>query len=726
MSARGPEDARAEVQALSALAAQAGIAEHWTDARRQPRRVAPDTLRAILAALELPAGSPRQIRDSRRRLAAEDARSLPPLLVARAGGMVEVPGPAGRYRIRCESGRAEEGALRPDEALRVPDEPGYHALSTPAGETTLAVAPPRAPALDMLAGAAARCWGLSAQVYSLRHAPPGDPGGTQGYGHFGALRALAEAAAAQGADVLAISPVHAMFAAEPGRDSPYSPSSRLFLNTLYAEPGCVLGGSALRAAMAGLPDGALSSLRALEAGELIDWETAGRWRQQLLRALHRRFVDAAPAVLRQRYRRYREAQGRPLRDHAVFEALHAAQRDGGGSPLPWTQWPQALRDPGSAAVGEYAAAHAREVDFHEFTQWLAADSLERAQRAARGAGMRIGLLADLAVGDSPDGSMAWGRQAELLRGLSIGAPPDLHNTLGQNWGLTAFSPRALRLGGYAAFLAMLRASLAHAGGVRIDHILGMARLWLIPEGAAAREGAYLRLPLDTLLNLVALEAWRRRAIAIGENLGTVPEGFDERLADHGLLGMDVLWFMRGPPSAPGAPAPFLPPPRWPAGAAAMSTTHDLPTLRGWWAGRDIDWRARLGLLGESDDETALRAERAQDRALLWRAAAAGAAGGPPEAVPDDTLLRYVSASPCPLVLLPMEDLAGMLEQPNLPGTVARHPNWRRRLPQQACECFASPDNLRRLDAVRQGRDARPPPRPAAGADTAVRGRRPPP
>src|SRR5690606_38453183 len=154
----------------------------------------------------------------------------------------------------------------------------------------------------------------------------------------------------------------------------------------------------------------------------------------------------------------------------------------------------------------------------------------------------------------------------------------LHNTLGQNWGLTAFSPRALRLGGYAAFLAMLRASLAHAGGVRIDHILGMARLWLIPEGAAAREGAYLRLPLDTLLNLVALEAWGRRAIAIGESLGTVPEGFDERLADHGLLGMDVLWFMRGPPSAPGAPAPFLPLPRWPAGAAAMSTTHDLPTL----------------------------------------------------------------------------------------------------------------------------------------------------
>ena len=700
---------------LSALAAEAGIAEHWTDARQRPRRVAPDTLRALLAALALPADSPQDIEDSRQRLADQARDALPPLLVARVLGPVPLPRSVrGPYRIVCESGRVIDGDVRAGSGgqplLTAPDEPGYHRLSLASGDATLAVAPLRAPSLAELTGQAdPRCWGLCAQVYSLRQDASASLPRTHGFGDFGALRELAVAAAEQGADVLAISPVHAMFCAQPERYSPYAPSSRLFLNVLYAAPAPVLGQDALNRALAGTEPAELSALDGLD---LIDWPGAAAQRLHLLRELHRQFAAAGPAGPRQRYARFCAARGQALRDHAVFESLHAAQRDQSGAVPPWPQWPAALRDPASAAVRRYAQDHPLEIDFHQFAQWLAAENLAAAHAAGREAGMRLGLLADLAVGDSPDGSHAWSRQADLMPRMSIGAPPDIYNPLGQNWGLTAFSPRALHANGYAAFIDMLRASLAHTGGLRIDHILGMARLWLVPDGAAPGDGAYLRYPLEALLALTALEAWRHRACAIGENLGTVPEGFNQRLQDNGLLGMNVLWFMRKEPDAaagPDAPAGYTDPAAWPPEAAAMTTTHDLPTLRGWWAGRDIDWRVKLNLLGADGDEDTLRRDRALDRSLLARAldarAGSPAATSSPAEPPLAELLRFVSSSPCPLLLLPMEDVAGVLDQPNLPGTVDTHPNWRQRLPLSIRATFADPAAQERLDAARSARKA---------------------
>ncbi|SSW66893.1 4-alpha-glucanotransferase [Achromobacter agilis] len=694
---------------LSQLAARAGIAERWTDARRRPQRVCPDTLRALLAGLGLPAANARDIRESIRRMA-EDASRLPPLLAARGGAALALPSSVhGAYQISCESGRVIEGVAEPGAPgarpiLAMPEEPGYHALSFSSGQTAvLAAAPRRAPSLADLTGQAApRCWGLCAQVYSLRRtASPGRLGPDEAFGDFGALSELAACAAAQGADALAISPVHAMYAAQPGRCSPYAPSSRLFLNTLYANPAAVLGAAALSRAQVEEPGGA-------GGAGWIDWPRAGTHRQRLLRALHRQFRTVAAADLRERYARFCAEQGPALRDHAVFEALHAVR---GGDASPWTQWPVQWRNPESASVRRFARQHAYEVDFHQFAQWLAAESLAAAHAAGREAGMRIGLIADLAVGDSPDGSHAWSRQADLMPRVAIGAPPDIHNPLGQNWSLTAFSPRALAAGGYAAFIDMLRAALAQAGGLRIDHILGMARLWLVPDGAPPSGGAYLRYPMEALLALTALEAWRHRALVIGENLGTVPEGFNQALADHGILGMNVLWFMRqarGPASGeaaaalPEGPADFAAPDAWPADSAAMTSTHDLPTLRGWWAGRDIDWRAKLGLLGPDDSEAALRRDRAADRILLSQALG-GDARAPASEPPLADLLRFVSATPCPLLLVPMEDLAGAIEQPNLPGTIDAHPNWRQRLPLDNQACFAEPASCARLDAIRGGR-----------------------
>ena len=289
------------------------------------------------------------------------------------------------------------------------------------------------------------------------------------------------------------------------------------------------------------------------------------------------------------------------------EALHAASLRA-GRDWNWQNWPAHWRDPQSSAVREFASENEREFLFHSFLQWIADRSLAVAQQKITQAGMRIGFLADFAVGTNPAGSSAWSKQKDVLVGLQIGAPPDLFNTSGQNWGLTTFSPRALATGGFAPFVAALRACLRHAGGVRIDHAMGLMRLWVVPRGAEASEGDYLSYPLEDLLRLIALKSRRQKAIVIGEDLGTVPAGFRERLAAAGIYGMSVLWFERKRTA-------FVPPRSWPTNVAAMTSTHDLPTVAGWWRGRDLEVRKEFGFIS---DVTGERESRSKDRGTLWR------------------------------------------------------------------------------------------------------------
>jgi 4-alpha-glucanotransferase len=351
----------------------------------------------------------------------------------------------------------------------------------------------------------------------------------------------------------------------------------------------------------------------------------------------------------------------------------------------------------------FAASQEREVRFHCFLQWLADRSLAIAQRSAREAGMRIGLIADLAVGMDPTGSHAWSRQGDLLTGLSIGAPPDLFNPRGQDWRLTGFSPLSLGASGFAPFLATLRVALRNTGGVRIDHVMGLARLWLIPEGADPAEGAYLAYPLDDLLRLLALESERHEAVVVGEDLGTLPYGFHEELDIAGLHGMRVLWFERNGQA-------FTRPDAWSTSAVAMTSTHDLPTVAGWWSGTDIVRRSECGCLGTSVTEADLVAERARDRDALWHAfVQVDAARGEAPALQDtqpivDAALSFIAATPSPLCLPTLEDLVGVQEQPNLPGTIDQHPNWRRRL---NAEAGALLDESRVAERVRQLAARRP-------------------
>jgi len=709
---------------IVALATRAGFEVEWQDAHHNLQHVPENTLATLLDSMGLACGNATQIRHSTSVLEAElSGRKMPPLMTAVVGRGIALPATAVRsgshYRIELESGAIIDGRFtvpKGEEALLTPiDEAGYHTLVINDLRVTLAVAPPRcytvADAWHTLhhgsghaSQSAPPLWGMAAQLYGLRRVGDG------GIGDYTALAQLAQHGARRGAHALAVSPTHAMFSAQPQRFSPYAPSSRLWLNVTHIDPAAVFGAQAARAALAAVQGG--DAWSKYEDDTLIDWPNATPLKLAVLRKLYDQFnaderAQHSPRALE--FHGFCERAGRALEDHARFEALHAAQLAQGGDGH-WRNWPDALRDPRSPEVDAFAEAHRDEVDFHLFMQWLAARGLSHAQHVAREAGMAVGVIADLAVGCDSAGSHAWSYPDDMLQRVSVGAPPDLFNQAGQSWGLTTFSPRAMRTQGFAAFIDMLRAAFAHAGGIRIDHILGLRRLWLVPEGESARNGAYLRYPLEDLLRLIALESWRHRAIVIGEDLGTVPPGFRERLDEHGIDGIRVLWFEHA-----AAGNGFKAPRDWDRHAAGTTTTHDLPTVAGWWCGSDITWRNRIGQTmaraDGRDPEQAAQEQRADDRAALWRAfqqagvAAPDVEPPPADNAPLDEALAFVAATPCPLVTYPLEDLLALAEQPNLPGSIDEHPNWRRRVMLPVDAMFDDATFSDRLMAVDRARRA---------------------
>jgi 4-alpha-glucanotransferase len=473
-----------------------------------------------------------------------------------------------------------------------------------------------------------------------------------------------------------------VFAAEPGQFSPYSPSNRLFYNPLHADAASVLGSE--RIARARSTVGLDMPIGELESSSLVNWEASTRAKMAVLRRLFEDFATtdlaANPAIgLARDFGTFCSDRGAALQEHALFEALHQARLEADPEQPNWNQWPAIWRDPRSAAVGKFTAQNRREILFHCFLQWLADRSFAGSQQKARTAGMKIGLIADLAVGMSAAGGYAWAHKDHVLSGLQIGAPPDLFNANGQNWDLTTLSPRALQTQGYGPFIATLQACMRHAGGLRVDHAMGFLRLWVIPQGATAAEGAYIAYPVSDLFRLTALESHRHRAIVIGEDLGTVPAGFRERLARAGIYGMSVLWFARNGKG-------FMPPHDWPSLAVAMTSTHDLPTVAGWWRGTDLDARASCGLLRDAQAE---RTVRSSERDALWAAfkSAKVAEGEAPAAAEAthvvDAAVHFVAKTPAQLALLPLEDALALERQPNMPGTIVEYPNWRHRYDAEA-------------------------------------------
>lgn len=676
---------------LEILASRAGLAVDWVDANGQPQRVKAQVLEAVLAGLGLPAHSAEAIETSLLNLQLEQQnKRLPPLLTADVGRALDLA----RYFqahsqcvVHLDTGGTLDIQLDADAVLPGMIPIGYHRAQIEEQHFTLAVAPARCFSIaDAAQTATPRIWGLSTQVYALKRKGDGGFGDTQ------ALQAFAQAAGERGADALAISPLHAMFSSDPQRYSPYSPSSRLFLNSLYAAPASVLGEMAVEQAVDAC--GLREELHRLEQLPLIDWPQATRAKQALMHKLYEDFMQGEQP-LRPDFEQFRDQGGEALENHCRFEALQA-HRAHEQLSIDWRLWPEQWRDPNSPALVVFAEEHSHAIGYYAFCQWLIARCLAHTQKAARDNGMTIGLIADLAVGADGGGSQAWCRQDELLAQLTVGAPPDLLNRAGQGWGVSAFSPDGLKRNGFRAFIEMLRANFAHAGGLRIDHVMGLQRLWVIPLGATPAEGAYLYYPVEDMVRLLTLESVRHKAIVLGEDLGTVPDGLRERLIERSILGMRVLLFEHD------YGAHFRPILDWPDNALATTSTHDLPTLSGWWHARDIDWNARLGLI-DPVSETHWRENRLREREGLHRALSQDPQNFQEESTGNGQVLnasvRFLGHTRAPLVLLPIEDALGVEEQANVPGTVSGHPNWCRRLPGDSANLLDSPDVARRLELL---------------------------
>ncbi len=551
---------------------------------------------------------------------------------------------------------------------------GYHRIAIVAGPTVLgegllAVAPPRC-YLPAAIADGARVWGTTVQLYGLRSSR------NAGVGDFTDLRHCAEVWGERGAAIVGTNPLHALSLRDPGHASPYSPSSRLFLNPIYLDVEAIDDFAEIAASDHGFTARWRAQCERLRAPDSVDYAAVAAAKRAILETLYahfcRRHLEAGSTRARL-YAQFRAARGQALRHHALHEAL--AELHG----APWRQWPEEHRDPASEAVRRYARENALAVGLHEYLQWQADLQLARAQERCTDLGMAVGLYADLAISIGPDGSEAWANQHLYALGASVGAPPDAFNTRGQDWGLPPYDPWRLRDAAYAPLIATLRSNMLRAGALRIDHVMGLARLWWVPAGCEAHEGAYVRYPLADLLGIVALESHRERCLVIGEDLGTVADELRRELEAHEILSYRLVLFERDQ-------AGFKAPPAYPRRALVAWSTHDLPTFAGWWNGADLETRGRLGLvdagaLGRAHDER--KADRAALVAALRREGLVPEGTDPAAPLTDELLLAvqvYAARTPAAVMVVQMEDVLGVAEQANVPGTVEQHPNWRRKLP----------------------------------------------
>lgn len=528
-----------------------------------------------------------------------------------------------------------------------------------------------------------RRWGLSVQLYALR------TGRTWGVGDFSALAELMRGAAALGACAVGVNPIHALFPTRPSHASPYSPSSRRFLNTLYIDVEAVEEFASCAAARSMVEAAEFQArLREAREGSRVQYRAVADLKYLVLSTLYEYFrkqcMNTNDHPRARAFAEFRRREGPALRQFATFHALAETM-----PAFDWRKWGPEYADPASGAVAAFAASHVEVIEFHEYLQWQAALQLDKVNEAARERGMSVGLYADLAVGADPTGAECWSGQAYLARGATIGAPPDPLNLFGQNWGLPPVDPFALADAGYTPLTGLWHSNM-RGGALRIDHILGLVRLFWIPEGAPAAEGAYVRYPWRELLGLLAAQSQRSRCMVIGEDLGTVPEGLREAMRDTGLLSYRLLYFEQhdGRFRAPG---------EYPADALVAAGTHDLPSLAMWWSGEDIDLRERLGLwpnpaMRETELEQRQHARAALTAALRQEGLHAGEVPGE---VPVEAIHAFLARTPCKLLMVQLEDVLDLAMQVNLPGTVEEHPNWRQRLPCTIADALANP-RLRRI------------------------------
>ena len=704
-------------EALEQLAALAGIQPSFTDYFGNETTVADATKIALLQAMGYDVASEKRIAT-----ALHDARNEPWLRMMPAASVVQT---GNAFEIECTlAPRTGDGRLewtltldgggcahgyaawsdaattgerkigrRRFERRRVrietPVRPGYHLLTLRYGnveEIGSLIAAPRAcfVAPEMECG---RVWSLATQLYALRSH------GNWGIGDFTDIAGLAIVAAKAGAGSIALNPLHELYPSNPWAASPYAPSSRLFLNTVYIDVEDVPDLAESPQARARIADPHFTrAQQSLRLAELVDYAGVVELKHAILELLFEAFRANClerPGDLRApRFRAFVRAGGRDLERLAQYEALaeHFRERDPGS--YGWLQWPSAYRSPESPEVARFAREHRERVDFYLYLQWLADEQLAHAVSVA--GAHSVGLYRDLAVGVDRNGADAWSDPGATAAGASLGAPADPLNTSGQNWGLPPLSPRALRERAFAPFVALLRANMRHARILRIDHVMALRRAFWIPQGCSAAEGAYVSYPFEEMLAILALESVRNECAVVGEDLGTVPEGFRERLQGARALSSRLVYFEREWDGS------FRPPREYPRVAAASIGTHDLPPLLGWWSGDGGDERrhARFMLVDALVRDGCIDergAQRLREDARIGGTVAAG----------DELSIavhRFLALTPSMLAIVAIEDVLGETGGVNVPGTIDEHPNWRRKR-SQPLEAIAHDGRLFTIGAI---------------------------
>ncbi|MFH2212580.1 MAG: malto-oligosyltrehalose synthase [Pseudomonadota bacterium] len=703
--------------ALAQLAAHCGIATEYHDIWGNHHAISEQTLHALLAAMHFPAeADPAALLTNMEEQ--EWRRPLPPVLVLSAGDApaVALSLPAAqaskphRWILTAEDGAPTSGEFLPARLPQLGSRrlgntnfqrselglpplvtPGYYRLEVEQegrevqdqAAMTLIVAPQSSYQPEAVQGEG-RVWGPTVQLYGLRSRR------NWGIGDFGDLRAMVDLSAEAGGGIIGVNPLHALFPDEPARSSPYSPSSRCFVNILYLDVEAIPEFTECDAARSLVASESFQArLRRLRASEQVAYEEVSAAKREVLAMIYRHFRDhhlANDSDRARAFRLFREEEGEALEHHARFEALQEHFRRENSAVWGWPAWPEEYRHPQAPAVAAFATKHADAVEFFVWLQWLADEQLTTLGQQSWRRGLGVGIYQDLAVGVNPGGSEAWAWQDAFAGGAYVGAPPDEFNHFGQDWGLPPLVPHRLRDAAYAPFITVLRANMRHSGALRIDHVMGLARLFWVPAGMSPKQGAYVAYPLQDLLGIVALESQRNQCMVIGEDLGTVPDGFRPLLATTGVLSYRPFLFERTEDGG------FKPPEEYPRQALVAVSTHDLPTLSGFWKGSDLDTRAALQLFSSKDQYGPLVVERAQDRArflvALEREGLLPAGTSiHPNAVPEITpvlmvaIHAYLARTQAQVLVVQPEDILGIIEQTNLPGSRDdQHPNWQRRLP----------------------------------------------
>ena len=688
---------------LRALADRLGIIPEYVDqTRTRTRRTTDATRVALLAAMGHRADSERRARESLERLFVEDRETIvPPALVLREGELRRHPlvdveatggGVSWSLSIRDEQGteRSAAGTARAGvrAAIAYPADlpPGYYDVSvriTGRGapyeaRQLLVIAPTGCPPLREMVGDGG-VFGLTTNLYTVRSDR------NAGFGDLTDLRALAEWGGEIGAAFIGVNPLHALFNRGTAI-SPYSPVSRLFRNPLYLDVTALPELADSPEAQEMLESTRVRvTLAELRRAARIDHERIVATIEPIARAVFRSFVERHRSHRTERWlamERFCEEQGRALVDFGTFMALDRHH----GNIRPWSEWPAGHRDPRSPAVVEFRERHADEILFHQWLQFALDAQLAEVASGARDAGMRIGLYQDLAIGTAPQSADRWANPGLFVSGASLGAPPDPYSETGQVWGLPPIDPRRLARSGYRYWIEVVRASLRHAGALRIDHVMGLFQQFWIPDGATGEDGAYVGFPADDLLGILTLEATRARALVVGEDLGTVPPHVPPAMRECEILRSRVLYFER---TRSGG---FARGSTYPRFALATANTHDMPTLAGWWGARDLDLhhllpkKRKRGAEGREGarERTARAAREKEKRALLRRLAAEGAlpSAREPESGAElrGAVHRFLCSTPAALVGISLDDLAGEVEPVNLPGVEPdRFPSWTRRM-----------------------------------------------